>query len=471
MAQILSHGDYSVALICALDTELAAARVMLDKIHDPLPQSSTDYNAYTLGEMSGHNVVIACLPSGVYGTVSAATVMTNTLRTFKSLRFALMVGIGGGVPNKHSDIRLGDVVVGIPNGTSSGVIQHDYGKFIEDGKFQPTGYLNKPPQALLTAVSQVRGSGIIGEPRVGGIVSEKLQGYPEMRERCSRPKNDWLFNSEYEHQTSNGGCSACDQSRLINRDPRLPPEPYIHYGSIASGNQVIKDAQRRDSIAREFGILCFEMEAAGLVDQLPCLVIRGVCDYCDSHKQKQWQGYAALTAAAYAKVILSAVPPSNPVETRRLECGIPLSTPKFVGRNDILSKLRGIVTGPSPGVVVLQGMGGVGKTQIALQICRRAPKDYSAVLWASAETRSSLEASFASFARKLGHVARATQSTLSETPENSSVEFVKEKLNNKRFLLVIDNLDNLDEIGDIEAIEDLFPSGDKSCILITRYGY
>lgn len=70
----------------------------------------------------------------------------------------------------------------------------------------------------------------------------------------------------------------------------------------------MKDAKRRDLIAQAMDILCSEMEAAGLMDQLPCLVIRGICDYCDSHKHKQWQGYAALTAAAYTKTLLSVVP-------------------------------------------------------------------------------------------------------------------------------------------------------------------
>ena len=56
----------------------------------------------------------------------------------------------------------------------------------------------------------------------------------------------------------------------------------------------MKHGRTRDRPAKEYGILYFEMEAAGLMDQLPCLVIRGVC-YCDSHKNKQWQGYAALT--------------------------------------------------------------------------------------------------------------------------------------------------------------------------------
>jgi hypothetical protein len=50
------------------------------------------------------------------------------------------------------------------------------------------------------------------------------------------------------------------------------------------------------------------MEAAGLMDDFPCLVVRGICDYADSHKNKLWQGYAAAMAAAYAKELLSVIP-------------------------------------------------------------------------------------------------------------------------------------------------------------------
>src|SRR5690606_20569016 len=92
----------------------------------------------------------------------------------------------------------------------------------------------------------------------------------------------------------------------------------IHYGLIASGNQVMKDAFIRDKLAKEKDILCFEMEAAGLMNHFPCLVIRGICDYSDSHKNKEWQGYAAMTAAAYAKDLLSLVAPNNFEATQRL---------------------------------------------------------------------------------------------------------------------------------------------------------
>lgn len=303
----LSHNDYTVAWICALPLEMTAADAMLDENHSPLHQSSTDHNVYSLGKVGDHNVVIACLPSGIYGTTSATIVLAQMLSTFPSLRFGLMVGIGGGVPGK-ADIRLGDVVVSKPTATGAGVIQYDYGKTHLDGYLQRTGFLNKPPSVLLTAVSRMESEYMAGKRQIKQNIIDILEKSPQMRDLFSRPENDWLFQATYIHQSSASDCSSCDPDQLVNRTPRATDEPYIHYGLIASGNQVMKDAQTRDRIAQELGILCFEMEAAGLMDQLPCLVIRGICDYCDAHKHKEWQGYASLTAAAYAKLLLSMVP-------------------------------------------------------------------------------------------------------------------------------------------------------------------
>jgi len=81
-------------------------------------------------------------------------------------------------------------------------------------------------------------------------------------------------------------------------------DPHIHYGLIASANQLMMDATMRDKLALERNVLCFEMEAAGLMNHFPCLVIRGMSDYCDTHKNDTWQGYAAMTAAAYARELL-----------------------------------------------------------------------------------------------------------------------------------------------------------------------
>src|ERR1700733_6865663 len=114
------------------------------------------------------------------------------------------------------------------------------------------------------------------------------------------PGPDILFESTYNHV---GGptCDTCNKDMLIERTSRGSQEIVIHYGTIASGNQVIGDGVTRDRLSSELsGVLCFEMEATGLMNNFPCLVIRGICDYADSHRNERWQSYAAMTAAACA---------------------------------------------------------------------------------------------------------------------------------------------------------------------------
>jgi nucleoside phosphorylase len=312
-----SQNDYTVGWICALPLEMAAAAALLDECHERLSRSPSDQNTYTLGKISGHNVAIACLPSGVYGTTSAAAVAAQMRSTFRAIDFGLMVGIGGGVPSKDNDIRLGDVVVSEPSGIYGGVVQHDYGKTVSGGRCQQTGALNQPPQVLLTAISLLQSRSMtVNNACISSILSETLQKDLDNAERFSSPgpDQDHLFNAAYDHVRSENTCAKCDLSQTVTRALRDSNEPRVHYGLIASGNQVMKDAVTRDRLAQEKTppILCFEMEAAGLMNHLPCLVIRGICDYCDSHKNKKWQEYAALTAAVYAKQLLSVISPPVP---------------------------------------------------------------------------------------------------------------------------------------------------------------
>jgi nucleoside phosphorylase len=315
--RILRHHDYTVGWVCALPLEMAVAKAMLDEIHPDLPTSSNDQNTYILGRIRAHNVVIACLPSGVYGTTSAATVAIQMLSTFKSIRFGLMVGIGGGVPRKDADIRLGDVVVSKPTGEFGGVVQYDFGKTVAQGVFERTSRLNRPPQILLTAIARLQADGMVETSRTPEFLSEMIATHPKMRAEftyCGH-EQDKLFDAESNHYGLENTCDNCEMGRLVMRPARHTHDPVIHYGLIASGNQVIKHGGTRDKLGQELGILCFEMEAAGLMDNFPCLVIRGICDYADSHKNKQWQGYAAATAAAYAKELLSVIHPNQVEET------------------------------------------------------------------------------------------------------------------------------------------------------------
>ncbi|KAJ4371885.1 hypothetical protein N0V86_008439 [Didymella sp. IMI 355093] len=295
------------------------AQEMLDEEHPDLERDpiDTDENLYALGSIGGHNVAIVCLPAGRIGTNPAASVATQMRATFKKIRFGLMVGIGGGVPSGEADVRLGDVVVSQPHGTFAGVVQYDSGKTTPSG-FERTGALNSPPQLLLAAVARVRANELRGQSKLREHMA-KLESISNKFQR-SKVGPDVLFEATYDHE---GGqtCAKCSSDRHEAREPRDSKEEVAtHYGTIASGNQVMRSAAERDKLSAELGgVLCFEMEAAGLMNSFPCLVVRGVCDYADSHKNKRWQAYAAATAAAYAKEVLSMIPPADVVKSRTAE--------------------------------------------------------------------------------------------------------------------------------------------------------
>jgi nucleoside phosphorylase len=311
MARQLRRDEYTVGWVCALPVELAAAQEMLDEEHDTPPIDAHDTNIYTCGRVGEHNVVIACLPEGQTGTHSAAAVAMQMSLAFRSTRFGLMVGIGGGVPSEEADIRLGDVVVSKPHTIHGGVVQYDSGKATPSG-FERTGSLNTPPTVLLNAVANLRAKHMRGRGRLAEYLS-KVDSLPDFMREAAGP--DTLFDAAYNHK---GGatCKQCDTSYQADREPRRQ-ELVLHYGTIASGNQVMRSAAERDQVSAALGgVLCFEMEAAGLMNNFPCLVIRGICDYADSHKNKRWQPYAAATAAAYAKEVLSVIPGAEVVKAQ-----------------------------------------------------------------------------------------------------------------------------------------------------------
>ncbi|KAL1597680.1 hypothetical protein SLS59_007378 [Nothophoma quercina] len=321
MARPLRRDDYTVGWVCALPIELAAAQEMLDEEHPDLERdpADNDENLYALGSISGHNVAIVCLPAGQIGNNPAAAVATQMRATFKKIRFGLMVGIGGGVPSAEADVRLGDVVVSQPHGTFTGVVQYDMGNTTPSG-FERTGSLNSPPQVLLGAVAKVRANELRGRSKLCEHIA-KLETVNKFQRNKAGP--DILFEAAYEHE---GGstCNKCSSDRCELRESRdREGEVVTHYGTIASGNQVIKDAAVRDKLSAELGgVLCFEMEAAGLMNSFPCLVVRGICDYADSHKNKQWQPYAAAAAAACAKELLLVIPAEKIAETRTADDAI-----------------------------------------------------------------------------------------------------------------------------------------------------
>jgi nucleoside phosphorylase len=287
----LSHEDYIVGWICPLEVEQIAALEMLDEEHERLPQSPTDHNVYTLGSITGHNIVIAGLHKP--GNNPAATVVTQMRMTFPNLRFGMLVGIGGGVPviTDNGMIRLGDVVVSKPSGVHSGAVQYDHGK-AEVGQFRRTGALAPPPAVLLNAAQDLAAKRARSrrDPVAENIqrIDTSIRGL--RRYKHPGPANDHLYQPNYDDEDEDN------------------PYVVVHRGTIASGGMVIKDGMKRDQLAQECGVLCFEMEAAGALAGFPCIVIRGISDYCDSHKNDHWHGYAAAAAAAYARQLFFHMP-------------------------------------------------------------------------------------------------------------------------------------------------------------------
>lgn len=316
--------DYMIGWICSINAEFVAASSFLDEVHEiPASQAQTDYNVYTLGRVGNHNVVIATSLHEKHGATSAASVAGGMLRAFPNIRIVLLVGVGGGIPSSQHDIRLGDIVVSNPSNDKAGMIDYEYDSAIQGQILTETGRLD-PPQAILRmAMATLDGLYTAYGSHLKNNIAKTLEKQPHLQNEYSRPSEDrdGLFTPEYNHRGSTCSCSQlCDdeQTSLVLRQPRAKPKDdlAVHYGLIASADQPMRDSRVRDKLAAEESVLCFETGAAGLLQHFPCLVIRGISSYSDSHNNQEWQGYAAMAAAAYAKDLLLHISPQK-VEVER----------------------------------------------------------------------------------------------------------------------------------------------------------
>lgn len=297
---------YTVAWIAPLEIEAQAALHMLDTRHDgKFPVNRGDDYVFHAGIMCNHYTVIATLPAGQeYGTGSAAALASQVKKCFPNLWFGLLVGVAAGLPNLSTtsprDIRLGDVLVALPEGDTPGLVAYDLGKETAKDGFQPL-HLG---HVLTTTETVVRAA-------IGNI-------------KTTAPIDGNLFLSHYrrirdkKHTTGTFADPGQDHDRLyetdemgekeVEREPRPDVErTRVWYGPIGSGEKLMKNRQKRNELRDRFNVIGLEMEAAGTMNRIAVGVIRGVCDYGDERKNKQWQPYAAAMAAAYAKSVLSTI--------------------------------------------------------------------------------------------------------------------------------------------------------------------
>ncbi|MGD0567057.1 MAG: hypothetical protein ABSA78_01530 [Candidatus Sulfotelmatobacter sp.] len=280
------------AVVTALPKEFAAMLAMLDDAR-PITVSG-DPNDYAFGRVpavdgtGNHHVVVALQKKPANNSASA--VASHLSHSFPHLEHVLMVGIAGGIPHatdpdKH--VRLGDVVVSDQNG----VVQYDHLK-LESHQILMRSAAAPPAAALIGKVRVLEAARIAGKyPWEQHILQAVVEG-------AARPdaSTDKLFV---------GGVETSHPSDTFRRSG----QPRIHYGTIGSSNVLLKDAAVRDTLRDKYGVRAVEMEASGIADGtwtagLGYIIIRGISDYCDEHKNDVWQGYAAVVAAAYARALI-----------------------------------------------------------------------------------------------------------------------------------------------------------------------
>ncbi|RYC85301.1 hypothetical protein BFJ63_vAg11827 [Fusarium oxysporum f. sp. narcissi] len=472
---ILDPKDFKVAWIAPLEIEAKAAMYLLDEPHHGrFPVDRGDDYVFRAGVMGGHNIIIATLPPGQeYGTGSAAALASQVKKFFPNLWFGLLVGVAAGLPdlsrNPTRDIRLGDVLVGLPIGESAGLVPYDLGKETEDG-FQPLrlGHSFAMTEPIVRAA--------IGSIKLEAPYdTEKFLPYYEKIRNCEHATGTFTDPG----QDNDMLYLACDngQEEVVERSPR-PNQDYqrtrVWYGPIGSGDKLLKNAQKRNELRDKYGIIGLEMEAAGTMNRIPVGVIRGVCDYGDRHKNKNWQPYAAAMAASYGRALLDEIPSSDrTVDSTHEVCEpcyyIPFTkNSRFTGRTTILSALEDKFFGPDQSQkVALVGLGGVGKTQIALhfalQMKEKRP-DYS-IFWVPLLSDETAERAYVDIAKKLG---------LHKTSEDDDVkDLVCQHLSSDKagkWFLIVDNADDQELIlgsADKSGLEEYLPQGENGNILLT----
>jgi nucleoside phosphorylase len=299
---------YTVAWLAPLEIEAQAALHMLDNKHrGRFPMGRGDDYVFQAGDMCGHNVIIATLPAGQeYGTGSAAALASQVKRFFPNLWFGLLVGVAAGLPNFSRcpplDIRLGDVLVGLPTSESAGLIAYDLGKETGQNGFQ----LLRLGHVLATTETVVR-SAIGSIKLLAPNDAEMISPYYESIKHKRHPNGTFVDPGQKQdilYQIDDDG-----NERLVERERRPDDErTRVWYGTIGSGDKLMKNARKRNELKNKYNVIGLEMEAAGTMNRIPVGVIRGVCDYGDEHKNNEWQPYAAAMAAAYAKAVLSEIP-------------------------------------------------------------------------------------------------------------------------------------------------------------------
>ncbi|KAK6329983.1 hypothetical protein TWF718_003410 [Orbilia javanica] len=435
-----NNTDYTIGLECDLQIEFWAVLHALDRIH----RYQTG-DEYALGEVGEHNVVVILLESM---TAESANSFSSK---FTGIKFILRVGTGSGAPNQNNDIRLGDIVISQPAGSSTGHARYH----------QPrTPSLTVPASAVSEPESPALAAAVLEIRSIGGveIVTKILRTVSRIRDldivnlfAGPHERYDMLFEATYRHieqfRSTALSCTECDTFYTI---PRLKRKNglCIHYGTIARGPWAVNEGLMRDYISIRTGALCLKVETIPREYSVPFLMIQGISDYADGHKIDGWIPDAALTAAAYAKELILRLPKDSdddvgaagtdqtsieeqpaieqrpivkqqsaaeekfdireptvieePTSAEKSDFSIPFDipfprNPNFIGREYELSRIHSYFTETLPNesvITTVSGSLGIGKSQLLIEYAYRHRNDYTAIFWVSAISTNATNTSF-----------------------------------------------------------------------------
>ncbi|ATY67161.1 NB-ARC and ankyrin domain [Cordyceps militaris] len=316
---VLNPAHYTVAWIAPLAIEARAALYTLDNRHKgKFALSRGDDYIFLPGDACGHNIIIATLPDGQeYGNGSAAAIASQVKKFFPNLWFGLLVGVAAGLPNFSRlpplDIRLGDVLVGSPEGDSPALVAYDLGKETEAHGFQPL-HGGRILCATETVVRSAIGCIKLEAPNDADLFLPFYENIKNKEHSAGKFIDPGQENDMYYHVNDDG------VEYILQREPRpASRRTRVWYGPLGSGEKLMKNARKRNELRDRYNIIGLEMEAAGTMNSIAVGVIRGVCDYGDEHKNKDWQPYAAAMAAAYAKAVLSQITPEAAMQRKEAE--------------------------------------------------------------------------------------------------------------------------------------------------------
>ncbi|KAH7157169.1 hypothetical protein EDB81DRAFT_867930 [Dactylonectria macrodidyma] len=413
------------------------------------------------------------------GKANAASAVASLRSSYNNIKWALLVGICDAVPQvSGTEVLLGDVIL------SRYVVQYDFArqyshkvmpkKTIEDTLGRPNKEIR-----VLNALLETRSSSNRLERKATQFLqqlqSKVAQSKHEAVYKYPGIAQDKLFKGSCRHKHQDpelcDTCGACssdlsargkrfrERQQLERQGHGTFPAPAMHIGGIASGDIVMKSSVHRDQVSKRDKVVAFEMEGAGVWDEMPCIVVKG-----------HWQNFAAATAASVAKDILESYVQADHIKEqwpREPSSYLPFAkNDTFVGRQDVFNQVTELLFNKGATRVSLVGLGGIGKTQVALQVAFWTQKhmpDHS-VFWIPALSKASFEQTCADLARSLG---------ISITKNEDTKEALRTYLGSKKaakWLFVLDTADDetiMYQSSETSRILDYIPKSNNGRLLLT----